>query len=290
MTSYLPRLVSIGLPVYNEALFLRESLDALLNQSYDEIEIVISDNASTDDTERICQEYCSANERIRCVRNDENIGAISNFQMVFQHARGEYFMWASGHDTWSPNFIESAVAALNKSVNAAIAVPSTRWVDGSGVLMTRESGYYDTRGLTPIARFFMVFWGNMHPILGVMRTERLRYCMPLPEIVGTDMFLLCKLVLQWDFVPSPESVLSRREFRHEASYQEKLKRYGSSGYSLSRSRLRGFLGLLLLPAHLCRLVLRSPLPIADRIFMLLGFLACLPVRYLEGKRQNARRS
>jgi glycosyltransferase involved in cell wall biosynthesis len=290
MKSYTLGLVSIGLPVYNEARFLRESLDSLRAQIYENIEIVISDNASTDETESICREYVARDERIIYLRNESNLGAVANGGVVFREARGEYFMWGSGHDTWSRNYVESAVAALNGSAGAAVAVPSTVWIDERGALMSKESGYYDTRGLTPIGRFFAVFWGNMHPILGVMRLERVCRCMPSPEIVGADMLFLCKLALRWHFVGSPESVLGRREFRHEASYEEKLKRYGSSAYTLSRSQLGSICGPLLLPAYLCAAILRSPLPLVDRLCMLVGVLTCLPVRYLEGKRQNARQS
>lgn len=98
--------VSIGMPVYNGELFIREALDSLLAQTFTDFELVISDNASTDGTEAICREYNRKDDRIRYVRQTENRGAVANFRYVLDEAVGEYFMWAAADDMWSPNWLE----------------------------------------------------------------------------------------------------------------------------------------------------------------------------------------
>lgn len=90
--------VTIGMPVYNGQLFVRAALDALLAQTFTDFELIISDNASTDNTESICREYAVRNTRIRYVRHNENRGALANFQYVLDEARGKYFMWAAADD------------------------------------------------------------------------------------------------------------------------------------------------------------------------------------------------
>lgn len=110
--------VSIGMPVYNGEKYIRNALDSLLNQTFPNFELIISDNASTDRTKEICCEYASKDSRIRYFRQAENNGAIANFQFVLDQASGEFFMWAAYDDLWSSNFLKDAVGSLkNKKVD-----------------------------------------------------------------------------------------------------------------------------------------------------------------------------
>lgn len=99
--------VSIGMPVYNGEKFIHEALDSLIAQTFTDFELVISDNASTDETQTICETYALRDPRIRYVRQTENKGALANFQFVLNEALGEYFMWAAADDLWDEHWIES---------------------------------------------------------------------------------------------------------------------------------------------------------------------------------------
>lgn len=101
--------VSIGMPVFNGEKYIRDALDSLLNQTFSDFELIISDNASTDRTEEICCEYASRDSRISYFRQTENNGAITNFQFVLDQASGEFFMWAAYDDLWSQNYLIEAV-------------------------------------------------------------------------------------------------------------------------------------------------------------------------------------
>lgn len=109
--NYLP-LVSIGMPVYNGEKYIRDALDTLLAQTFESFEIIISDNASTDNTEEICREYVQRDERIIYFRQRENVGAAKNFQFVLEHAKAGHFMWAAYDDTWANNYLMDAFALL----------------------------------------------------------------------------------------------------------------------------------------------------------------------------------
>lgn len=106
--------VSIGMPVFNGERTIRAALDSLLAQSFADFELIISDNASTDATPRICREYAERDRRIRLVQQSADIGAISNFKAVLDEAQGEYFMWAACDDTRSPDFIEVNLRFLSE--------------------------------------------------------------------------------------------------------------------------------------------------------------------------------
>jgi glycosyltransferase involved in cell wall biosynthesis len=118
----IPR-VSIGMPVYNGELFIREALDSLLAQTFTDFELIISDNASTDDTEAICREHATKDSRIRYVRQSENRGPMFNFKFVLDQAQAEYFMWAAADDLWDRDFINKCLSALeqNREIDGAFS-------------------------------------------------------------------------------------------------------------------------------------------------------------------------
>lgn len=113
------------MPVYNGESFIRDALDSLLNQTYTNFQIVISDNGSTDQTEQICSEYVQRDSRIRYVRQPENKGAYHNFRFLLEDATEEYFMWAAADDRWLPQFLEKCLEALENDPSSSFAIPDT---------------------------------------------------------------------------------------------------------------------------------------------------------------------
>ena len=110
--------ISIGMPVYNGAKYIREALDSLLAQTFADFELVISDNASTDATQLICEEYARLDPRIRYVRQQENKGAVANFRFVLEEARADLFMWAAYDDLWSQDYLMDTKTLLeDKSID-----------------------------------------------------------------------------------------------------------------------------------------------------------------------------
>lgn len=120
------RLVSIGMPVYNGGEDLRRALDSILAQTHANFELIISDNASTDElTKLLTEEYARRDSRIRLTRQPHNQGILANFLWVVDQARGDYFMWAAHDDTWSPNYIASLAKSLDDAPDAVLATPRT---------------------------------------------------------------------------------------------------------------------------------------------------------------------
>jgi glycosyltransferase involved in cell wall biosynthesis len=278
-----PPLVSIGMPVYNEERFIAESLNSLLAQDYPSAEIIVSDNASTDGTGDICREFAAKNERVQYHRFEYNRGATENFKKVLAVARGKYFMWTSGHDLWAPDLISECVRLLEAEPEAVIAFASAAWIDVMGNKIMRTSGWTDTRGLDPVARFFSVFWGNMHPILGVIRTDALRKVRML-SCAGTDLVMLSELVMMGHFVHARLTSWSRREPRPAETHQERMKRYRSAQYGLSRSLLDRVFPVLRLPIELVKAVWRAPLGWFDKAAIFVILFPALPIKYVVGRR------
>ena len=105
--------VTIGMPVYNGEKYIRQALDSLLAQEYEYFELLISDNASTDATQHICEEYAKRDQRIEYVRQKENIGAHNNFRFVFENARCEFFLWAAHDDLREPDALSTLIACFS---------------------------------------------------------------------------------------------------------------------------------------------------------------------------------
>lgn len=276
-------LVTVGVVIYNEDRFIRETIDSLLAQDYEKLEIVICDNCSTDSSAEICKAAAESDDRIRYIRHETNIGAPANSIFALEQASGDYFMWAAGHDVWAPNLIGACVEALEKNPDAAIAYGTSTWIDVDGNELEKESGWHDTRGMDPMLRFFFAFWGNAHPILGVIRTRYLRAIPRIFTCIGADQILLTDLALRGDFIHVRDTSWCRRQPRTEESYAEKLKRYKSGDFGMAGSWIDRKLPLLRLPVEQARSVLRSDLSWGRRLAVLMALLPAFLVRYLAGR-------
>ena len=110
-------LVCIGVPVYNGEKFLKNCLDSLLSQTFTNFNLIISDNASTDSTQSICQEYVQKDKRIQYYRQTKNIGIILNHKFVLAKSTSKYFLWAAADDLWHNTFLEKNVKILENHKN-----------------------------------------------------------------------------------------------------------------------------------------------------------------------------
>ncbi len=128
-----PRL-SVGLPVYNGDGFLAQSIEALLGQTYEDFELIISDNASTDGTADICRRYEKQDPRIRYYRQERNIGCAPNHNFVIQQARGELFKTASHDDLYARDLLRLCVDALDEHPQVVLAHSWSAVIDGSGLV------------------------------------------------------------------------------------------------------------------------------------------------------------
>ena len=127
--------VFIGVPVHNGARFISDALDSLLGQTFSSWSLLISDNASEDDTADICEKYCQMDSRIKYHRHEKNIGAPSNFKYLLDKANSEYFMWAAADDHWHPDFLSSCVKVLDENENIGMAFSNIVNIDSFGRLI-----------------------------------------------------------------------------------------------------------------------------------------------------------
>lgn len=156
--------ISIGMPVYNGEKYIREALDSLLDQSFSDFELIISDNASSDSTQAICLKYVDRDLRVRYIRQSSNIGAAANFKFVLNQCIGTYFMWAAYDDKWSREWLEKAHDAIRES-GVSMAFGQIVHVDSAGEVMKHPAngvsfGYaYGANSLLRRIRFYLAYEG-----------------------------------------------------------------------------------------------------------------------------------
>ena len=214
--------VSIGMPVFNGEDFIKQALQSLKNQDFNNFEIIISDNASTDATEMICCEYARKDDRIRYYRNNVNVGAATNYNKVFQLARGEYFKWAAHDDECCRTMLRRCVDALDNAPDSVTAVyPLSELIDVDGRTILSGLDRIESKDPKPHYRLAKLLWElNMcDPVFGMIKTKYLRKTHLIRPFFGADYVLLSELVLMgqiWEI----DEVLFRLERIQNAQWRQ----------------------------------------------------------------------
>jgi glycosyltransferase involved in cell wall biosynthesis len=206
-----PRL-TIGLPVYNGEKYLAASLDALLGQSFEDFELIISDNASTDDTAGICRRYLKQDSRIRYIRQPRNLGAAPNHNFVVGQARGELFKWASGDDLYARDLVEYCIDALDEYPHVVLAHSWTALIDSSGHMTEAIEYPLATASLRAPERFRSMLYGKAgDDSYGVIRTEVIRRTSLHGSYHHADRTITTEFALHGPFYQVPDWLYFRRD-------------------------------------------------------------------------------
>jgi glycosyltransferase involved in cell wall biosynthesis len=213
----MPR-ASFGLPVYNGAPFLRETLESILAQTTTDFELIISDNASTDATPHILEEYAARDKRVKLIRQDHNVGAVANFRAVFEAATGEFFAWAGDHDVYHRTWLAECIYALEDRPHAVLTYPWTVMISRSGDVIKRNRSSEDTIGLDGYARVSVVAQMDSigARIYGCFRRSAMRE-VRIHACAWWDRLFLTSMAVMGEFVQIERELWSRRETQERPS-------------------------------------------------------------------------
>jgi glycosyltransferase involved in cell wall biosynthesis len=206
-------LVSIGLPVFNGENYLRQALQSILAQTYDNFELIISDNASTDETPQISAEFAARDPRVKIHRSGKNLGAARNYNHVFKLARGKYFKWAAHDDILAPTFIERAVEVLEADPGVVVCSSRTSKINDKGEV----TGSYESEPVwdsaSPSNRFRSLVFSRHACVVvfGVVRSSDLARTPLIAPYVNSDRVLLAEIGLRGRFFEIPEYLFFRRD-------------------------------------------------------------------------------
>jgi len=264
-------MVSIGMPVYNGEQFIREAVDSLLSQTMPDFELLISDNASTDGTRAICEDYARRDPRVRYIRQAKNLGAVANWNFVAEKATGTYFKWASANDYCAKEMLSHCVQALEADPSLVLAYGKTMIIDDAGAQQGEYLHDPEILHLRPSQRFIRtrndLAMNNAQS--GLIRLSALRKTRGDRSYPGGDMVLMAELALLGGIRRLPVCLLYRR--------MDRL----STARLLSDSELQHFLRPQRKPIRLptwrkqadyAWSVLRSPIAVSEKLKALAAVL------------------
>ena len=262
--------ISIGLPVYNGERYLEQTIDSILGQTHRDLELIISDNASTDGTEAICRRYAASDPRIRYIRQPVNQGAARNHNIVLMEATGPYYRMIGADDWMASTCLERCAAVLDEHPEVVLAWPETVMVDEEGSPMpypTDQVWHDETPSsrlasmLVPRGRESLLEWSA--PQYGLARLEDFRATFRIGSYGGADTTSMVRLAVRghWRRIPEPlffrrqhvENSTSTRTIHEIAVFMDPSARPGRSLPNIRR-RL-GFV----------RAVLEVPMSAAERL-------------------------
>lgn len=259
-TEPLPR-VSVGMPVYNGATYIRQAIDGILDQTFSDFELVICDNASTDETQQICLGYAASDSRVRYFRNPKNLGGSPNFGRVFELSRAPYFKWAAHDDLCAATFLERGVAVLDARREVVLCYPRSAFIDAAGHVIADHAAACHLRSAQAparVAQFLTDAHTHCFPMFGLIRREALaKTCLVAPYI-SSDQILLLQLAIQGQFAELPDTLFYFREHPERSVWQSKTFAGTLSWYDTSR-RTRIQLPRCRLVLEFCRSIHQSDL-------------------------------
>ncbi len=212
-------LVSIGLPVRNAGDRVAEVVKSVLAQDHAHVELVITDNASTDDTEAVCRELAASDSRIVYHRQAENIGLLGNFQYAIRAASGTFFRWIGDDDRLEPTFASRCLAVFAEDPELILVTTGISYTGPDGPAQTARYSGSALGSTDPVERFreMLRLLNQSHllidPLYGMVRRAPVA-AIPRRNMLREDEVFATKLALAgpWGHVPD---VLAHRVWKAE---------------------------------------------------------------------------
>ena len=203
-------LVSIGMPVFNGEKGLACALDSVIGQDYPNLEIIISDNASTDTTSEICERYVLKDTRVKYSRFDKNLGAIENYNRVFNLSSGKYFMMAAHDDQREPSFVRVCVEKMEQCPEAVLCQTHTaEFIEGrtERLCVINLDSFEGVTGLVERYRETLKHF-SATAIYGLYRSSAVRKTRRFEKAIATDLAFIQELSIHGNFVQVPKVLFS----------------------------------------------------------------------------------
>ncbi len=248
--------VSIGMPIYNGEHFLPQTLDSLLTQTYKDFELIISDNASSDRTQEICQQYAAQDSRVRYLRQSANLGASQNFNYVFEQASGEYFKWAAHDDLCAPEYLARCFEVLDRDPQVILCYTQAQAIDEDGQVVRQYVAKPNLESSQAYTRYVESLTDDRDitvvPIIifGLIRRDVLAKTPLIGNYASSDGVLLGELALHGRFHEVPECLFSYRHHAEQSWVTNPDRRSLESWYDPKRAQKITFPKWRLLKEHL----------------------------------------
>lgn len=202
--------VTIAVPVYNGGAYLHAALDSAVRQTHPDVEVVVFDNASTDNTREIAESFGGA---VRLVTSDVNKGSAWNFNRAALECRTPFFMWLAADDVLDPRFVATCMQALEANASAEFALTGINYVDPDGLPIRAilEDGRLGDARLAVRCRSYLdrSRWTEVYSLY---RTACLTSTSLFRPVFASDVLLVWEMVLRGPAAIVPQALLSYREY------------------------------------------------------------------------------
>lgn len=249
--------VTLSLPVFNGSNYIAGAIESILGQTFGDFRLVVTDNASEDDTADIVSSYAAQDDRVMLIRNRENVGAAANYNLGFTHGSGKYFKWCAHDDHLSPNYLEACLALLDASPDTAVAYGLTSQITPRNEIVpvpAEETPSIDSDD--PALRFKQVIAlaKTCFPIFGVFRRDLLARSTLHRPYYGSDRALLAEMAILGKFRRVEEAIFYNREHEERSiNIDDKLRR---SAWQTGRSSRGAAAEHIQLASHLFEIASR----------------------------------
>jgi glycosyltransferase involved in cell wall biosynthesis len=222
-------LITVGLPVRNGGRTIGRALNSLVNQTFREFVVIISDNASTDDTGAICQAYVQRDSRFRYIRQSTNIGMCDNSIAILSAAKTRFFIWL-GHDDWlDPDYLQRCIGVLLSRSDLALVCGRARYYSddefvGLGAAINLKSDNPRCRLLDFLGRV-----SDNGTVFGVMRREDLRR-IELRPTMARDWMIVASIAFLGKIETLEDVAVHRSREGRSASNKRIAKTLGLSAW------------------------------------------------------------
>jgi len=188
-------------------------VESILSQNHEQLELVICDNASTDETEQICRKLAAADDRVIYHRQSQNVGILRNFVHALELAKGEFFRWIGDDDSLSPNYVSRCLSEFGRDDRLVLVTTRQNYVSADGTI--QPSPYVETTlsADDPIQRLnqyisFLIDGNPLDPLYALARRSALA-AIPRRNMIREDEVFALKLALAgpWGHV---QEILARR--------------------------------------------------------------------------------
>jgi glycosyltransferase involved in cell wall biosynthesis len=211
--------LTVLLPTYNRAASLPRAIESVLGQTRGDLELLISDNASEDDTEVVCRCFAERDPRVRYFRQPVNLGPIGNFNWLLAQAHTDFVLMLADDDWLDADYLERCVAIIEGDPSLSIVTGATRYYEGEAPPdLVLNTNLTDASGARRVLRYLRHSWSSA-AFYGVLRTSAARNALPIPNVMGADWLFVSALAFAGPVLTTQETHLNRARGGTSADFQ-----------------------------------------------------------------------
>jgi glycosyltransferase involved in cell wall biosynthesis len=211
--------LTVLLPTYNRAESLARAIESVLGQTRRDFEVLISDNASEDDTRAVCQRYSEGDSRVRYFRQPVNLGPIGNFNWLLAHADTDYVLMLADDDWLDADYVELCMALAEADPGLSIVTGATRYFEGDAPPdLVLNTNLPQPSGARRVVGYLRHSWSSA-AFYGVLRGSAVRDALPIANVMGADWLFVSALAFAGRVLTTTDTHLNRTRGGTSANFR-----------------------------------------------------------------------